>query len=488
MNGLIYAPLRIEQRALRRSIDLAVGHCGRRAQAAVAAGPPVLLAGVAGGLAENVRPGDVVVADEVRLDRRSWTCPAAPMLAGALRRAGLAVHVGPIESAEHVVDDPQARGRLAASGSLAIDTESAYVAQQVPSGRLAVIRVVVDTADHPLWRPGTLHRGTQALKILGDVAPIAQDWALACSPREVLVASPRSFCAGVDRAIQIVERALRVHGTPVYVRRQIVHNSHVVADLEAKGAVFVRELDEVPRGALVVLAAHGVAPSVRAQAAERDLQVIDATCPLVAKVHHEVQRYAGHGSTVFLIGHRDHEEVIGTLGEAPDRVVVVESPQDAETVEAPDPEHVSYVMQTTLAVADAERSAAVLRRRFPALSGPRTEDICYATTNRQQAVTQVARHSDLVLVVGSANSSNSRRLAEVAEAAGTPAHLVEDLGAVDPGWLRGIRRVGLTAGASAPTALVDELIDGLAALGDIRVTQSRVTDEDVHFALPREVG
>ncbi|WP_428983009.1 4-hydroxy-3-methylbut-2-enyl diphosphate reductase [Phytohabitans maris] len=315
-----------------------------------------------------------------------------------------------------------------------------------------------------------------------------RQWAAATGPRELLLASPRSFCAGVERAVDIVRRALDRHGPPVYVRRQIVHNVHVVRELEERGAVFVTEVDEVPEGAVVVLAAHGVAPAVRAEAEARHLSVIDATCPLVAKVHAEVRRYAGRGSTVFLIGHGDHEEVEGTVGEAPEHVVVVEDLAAAATVTAPDPSRVAYAMQTTLAVDEAEGIADVLRGRFPALDGPRRDDICYATTNRQRAVAAVAREADLVLVVGSENSSNSRRLVEVAERAGAPAHLVDDVGQVDLRWLAGARRVGITAGASAPPHLVDDLVHCLSGLGPVTVRETETTREDVRFTLPREVS
>jgi 4-hydroxy-3-methylbut-2-enyl diphosphate reductase len=274
----------------------------------------------------------------------------------------------------------------------------------------------------------------------------------------------------------------------VYVRRQIVHNIHVVRDLERRGAVFVEEVDAVPEGSLVVLAAHGVAPVVRKQAAERHLRVIDATCPLVSKVHQEVRRYADRDSTVLLIGHRDHEEVVGTMGEAPGNVVVVENPAEAETVQVPDPAKVGYAMQTTLAVEEAAETAAVLRRRFPALSGPRRDDICYATSNRQAGVRELARGCELVVVLGSQNSSNSRRLAEVAEAEGAQAVLVDDATEVELGRLAGATRIGVTAGASAPPALVAELVRSLSGLGAVTVTETGTLTEDVRFSLPREVN
>ena len=292
----------------------------------------------------------------------------------------------------------------------------------------------------------------------------------------------------MSRAIEIVERSLQRHGAPVYVRRQIVHNAHVVRSLERLGAVFVDEVEEVPEGGLVVLAAHGVTPQVRLDAAARGLRVIDATCPLVSKVHSEVRRYAARGDTVFLIGHRDHEEVVGTLGEAPESVVVVENPTDARTVQVADPARVAYVMQTTLAVDEAAQTAKVLRGRFPQLAAPRRDDICYATTNRQDAVRTIASETDLVLVVGSANSSNSRRLVEVASRLGTPAYLVDDVADVDLRWLAGKTAVGITAGASAPERVVEEIVASLSGLGPLTVRESHVVDEDVEFMLPKEVS
>jgi 4-hydroxy-3-methylbut-2-enyl diphosphate reductase len=347
---------------------------------------------------------------------------------------------------------------------------------------------VVDTPHAPLFRPGTAARGLTALRALRRAAPGLRDWLAATGPRTVELASPRSFCAGVDRAIAAVDQALDRHGPPIYVRRQIVHNAHVVRRLEERGAIFVQELDEVPRGARVVLAAHGVAPAVREQAARRGLATVDATCPLVAKVHAEVRRYAGRGDTVFLIGHADHEEVQGTLGEAPDDVVVVEDVAAAAAVLPRDPARVAYTTQTTLAVDETEEIARVLRARFPALAAPRSEDICYATTNRQQAVRALAGRVDLLLVVGSANSSNSLRLVEVAARAGAAAHLVDDAGDLDPAWLAGARRIGVSAGASAPEHLVDELVACLAGFGPVRTTAPPTVVEDVHFAPPKEMS
>ncbi|MFD1148358.1 4-hydroxy-3-methylbut-2-enyl diphosphate reductase [Saccharothrix hoggarensis] len=300
----------------------------------------------------------------------------------------------------------------------------------------------------------------------------------------VLLASPRSFCAGVERAIDIVDRLLEQRGGPVYVRKQIVHNTHVVAALEARGAVFVDELDAVPDGATVVFSAHGVSPAVREEAARRGLDVVDATCPLVTKVHAEAKRYVARGDTVVLIGHAGHEEVDGTLGEAPDRIVLVESVADVAALEVPDPSRVSYLTQTTLAVDETTEVLAALRARFPALRGPSAADICYATTNRQDAVREVANDSDLVLVVGSANSSNSVRLVELARRIGTPAHLIDDVSGIRPEWLDGARIVGVSAGASAPPHLVDEVIEALGAW-DVQVRET--TRETIHFTLPAAV-
>jgi len=487
MSGQVLTPLRIERLALEHGIRRAPyvsgrGPGGRAPQTNL----PTVVAGVAGALSPDVRPADLVVADRVRTGSAEVVLPSAPLLAGELRRAGLTVHVGTIETTDHVVTGAERR-HLAERGALAVDTESGYLAAQLDPKHLAVVRAVVDTGEDPLVRPGTLKRGVAALRSLRHAGPVVQDWLDACGDRTIVRAEPQSFCAGVERAIEIVERALARHGAPVYVRRQIVHNTHVVAELERRGAVFVQELDEVPEGAVAVLAAHGVAPSVRVQATERRLQVIDATCPLVAKVHQEVRRFTGAGRTVFLIGHAGHEEVVGTQGESPDHVVLVESVDDARTVQVPDPEQVSYVMQTTLSVEEADEIAAVLRERFPALQAPRRDDICYATSNRQQAIREVAAVTDLVLVVGSPNSSNSMRLTEVARAAGTRAHLIEDAADLRLRWLHGVRRIGVSAGASAPPSLVTELIDALSAFGDLEVTRVGGVTETIQFTLPREV-
>ncbi|GAB3746145.1 4-hydroxy-3-methylbut-2-enyl diphosphate reductase [Nocardiopsis nanhaiensis] len=306
-------------------------------------------------------------------------------------------------------------------------------------------------------------------------------------PRTVLLAAPRSFCAGVERAVEIVERALEQRGAPVYVRKQIVHNVHVVAELEDRGAVFVDELDDVPRGATTVFSAHGVSPQVRAEADRRGLDVIDATCPLVTKVHVEARRFARRGDTVVLVGHAGHEEVEGTLGEAPDHTVLVETPEDVARLQVDDPERVSYLTQTTLAVDETAEVVEALRARFPALRGPGSDDICYATSNRQNALKEIAEEADLVLVVGSANSSNSLRLVELAERGGTPARLIEDVSRIRPEWLDGAATIGLTAGASAPPHLVEDVIAALSELGPVTVSERETARETVSFTLPPQV-
>ncbi|HEY7282795.1 MAG TPA: 4-hydroxy-3-methylbut-2-enyl diphosphate reductase [Actinomycetota bacterium] len=302
--------------------------------------------------------------------------------------------------------------------------------------------------------------------------------------RKVILAAPRGYCAGVERAVETVEQALEVRGAPVYVRKQIVHNLHVVRDLERKGAVFVEEETEVPEGALVVLSAHGVAPSVYANAAERGLSVIDATCPLVTKVHLEARRFAREDQTILLIGHDGHEEVVGTSGQAPERVLLVGSPDEARTVEVADPSNVAYLTQTTLSVDETNEIIGVLRSRFPAIQAPPKDDICYATQNRQDAVKALARQADVVLVIGSVNSSNSNRLAEVAREAGTSAFLVDDETEVRPEWLSGAEVVGVTSGASAPEWLVDRMVEFLRAEGATEIEELRLTDEDVRFSKP----
>jgi 4-hydroxy-3-methylbut-2-en-1-yl diphosphate reductase len=308
------------------------------------------------------------------------------------------------------------------------------------------------------------------------------------APEKVLLAAPRGYCAGVDRAVQTVERALELHGAPVYVRKEIVHNKHVVAQLRERGAIFVDELDDaIPEGAVTVFSAHGVSPAVHEDAERRGLRTIDATCPLVTKVHKEAVKFAREGYTIVLIGHAGHEEVEGTMGEAPEHIVLVETEADVDTLEVPDPERVSYISQTTLSVDETAAIIARLRERFPSITGPRTDDICYATTNRQLAVKQMAGQCDLVLVIGSRNSSNSNRLVDVARAAGAEAHLIDNETQVRDEWLEGARVVGISSGASAPEELVQRLVEFFRARGTRDVEQFEVLREDVRFMLPKVI-
>src|SRR5882757_2465200 len=362
--------------------------------------------------------GHILVADSVRTpDGHLVDCPAAPLLVGELRRLRVPTSVGRL--------DKDASGLVSLTAMLS--------GEPVPLG-LGV---------------GVLAREPARARLAGAVL---ERWTAAARHRTVLLAGPRSFCAGVDRAIEIVERALAQREGVVYVRKQIVHNTHVVRDLEQRGAVFVDELDEVPDGATVVFSAHGVSPAVREQASGRGLSVIDATCPLVSKVHAEARRFAREGYTVALIGHAGHEEVEGTLGEAPSSTVLVQTAGDVAGLSVEDPSKIAYLMQTTLAIDEAADVSGALRGKFPQMRAPGSDDICYATTNRQAAVRAVAADADLVLVAGSANSSNSVRLVERSEREGTPAHLIDGATDIDLSWLPGASVVGLTAGASAPTA------------------------------------
>ena len=491
---LVFAPLRIEAAALGARPGWRVLRSGmgpERSRIAAARGlaveaEAVAVAGVCAAVSPALRAGDVVCASELRRDGAApIPLPASALLAAALRRRGLRVHVGPLFSTDHLAG-PDERRLL--EGVLAIDMESAWLAEAADGRPLAVLRVVVEAAGRRLLDPRTPAAGTRALVNLRRARGALAEWADAVAPRRILLAGPRSFCAGVERAIDVVELALEQRGAPVYVRKQIVHNEHVVSGLERRGAVFVEELDEVPDGATVVFSAHGVSPAVKTAAAERGLDVIDATCPLVNKVHAEARRFAADGHTIFLVGHKGHEEVEGTQGEAPDSIRIVEDLEDALLIDAPDPEQVSFLTQTTLAVDETNQIVGELRRRFPTLRGPASDDICYATTNRQLAVRAVAREADMVLVVGSQTSSNSKRLVEVAQREGSRAYLVDDETDVDVAWLKGASTVAVTAGASAPESLVRRLIDSIAALGGAEVEERITTTESLQFKLPREVA
>ncbi len=311
---------------------------------------------------------------------------------------------------------------------------------------------------------------------------------LARMTKSVVVAAPRGYCAGVDRAVVTVEKALDLYGAPVYVRKQIVHNKHVVEDLEARGAIFVEELDEVPEGSTVVFSAHGVSPAVHAEAADRSLKTIDATCTMVTKVHNEAKRFAKEGHQILLIGHAGHEEVEGTMGEAPDRTILVQHPDDVAGVEVEDPSKVAWLSQTTLSVDETWETVTKLREKFPLLVSPPSDDICYATQNRQQAVKQIAADADLVIVVGSRNSSNSVRLVEVALEAGAKAsYRVDNAGEIDEAWLEGVSKVGVTSGASVPDDLVQGVLAYLEERGFPQATEERLTEENLTFSLPPEL-
>jgi len=311
---------------------------------------------------------------------------------------------------------------------------------------------------------------------------------MAYTVEKLLLAAPRGYCAGVDRAVQTVEKALELYGPPVYVRKEIVHNKHVVAQLQERGAIFVDELDDtLPEGAITVFSAHGVSPMVHAEAQRRSLRTIDATCPLVTKVHREAVKFASEGYTIVLIGHAGHEEVEGTMGEAPDHIVLVETEDDVDRLELENTDKIAYISQTTLSVDETRAIIARLRERFPQITGPRTDDICYATTNRQAAVKAMAEHVDLLLVIGSKNSSNSNRLVQVTRELGTDAHLIDDVGEIDESWLEARRVVGISSGASAPEELVQRLVQYFRDRGTGEVEEFQVVQEDVRFMLPKAI-
>jgi 4-hydroxy-3-methylbut-2-enyl diphosphate reductase len=307
------------------------------------------------------------------------------------------------------------------------------------------------------------------------------------APKRILLAAPRGYCAGVDRAVQAVEQALELNGAPVYVRKEIVHNKHVVKQLSQRGAVFVEEETEVPEGEVVVFSAHGVAPTVHENARIRELRTIDATCPLVTKVHVEARKFAQQGYTIVLVGHEGHEEVEGTTGEAPDNIVLVESAEEVDELELEDPDHVAYITQTTLSLDETSAIIERLKQKFPNIVGPKSDDICYATTNRQIAVKELARDCDLVLVIGSANSSNSNRLVEVARECGAESYLIDNSLQVEEEWLEGVETLGITSGASAPEELVEQLVDFFRDRGTGDISEVRTVDEDVRFMLPKEI-
>jgi 4-hydroxy-3-methylbut-2-enyl diphosphate reductase len=492
----VFVPLSIEQAALRRALPSAnvirTGMGVDRARSAADRLPPgdspVAVAGFCGALAPGIEPGDVVVATEIRRpDGRSIACSAGPLVA-ALRRLGVErLHYGPMVTTDRAVRGDE-RAELAEAGAIAADMESFWLLEHAGDRPRAVLRIAVDTPERELGANlDTVTGGLTAYRSLRRGAGGLAEWARAAGPRTVLLAGPRSFCAGVDRAIEIVERALDRYGPPIYVRKQIVHNVHVVQDLERRGAVFVDQIDDIPEGAVTVFSAHGVSPQVRDQSTARELKVIDATCPLVTKVHAEARRFAKAGFRIVLVGHEGHEEVEGTTGEAPDSIQTIGTVDEIGRIEAGEDDRVAYLTQTTLAVDEVEDVVEALRDRFPTLAGPGSDDICYATTNRQDAVKSLARECDLLLVIGSQNSSNSKRLVEVAQREGCHAELLDDETEIDPAWLIDADTVAVTAGASAPEVLVERVVGALASMGPVQVEERTVIDESMRFTLPLEL-
>jgi 4-hydroxy-3-methylbut-2-enyl diphosphate reductase len=496
---LLIAPMSIEARALGRALPEAqivrsgVGPRRARRAAAALSGHParaVAVAGFAGALSDELEPGELIVASELRTPAGTVaaSCPGAGVIAGLLTRRGLRARVGAVVSVHAPLFGSARRAMLARSGALVVDMESAWLAGAAAGRPFAVVRAVLDTPRHELWQTGRLLSGLRAAsRSLSFAATALAEWERTVAPRELVMAAPRASCAGVERAIDVVERTLDQYGAPVYMRKQIVHNRHVVAELERRGAICVDELDEVPDGSTVVFSAHGVSPRVRRQAQRKELNVVDATCPLVGKVHAEARRFAKAGYTIVLVGHEGHEEIEGTAGEAPAQIHVIARAEEVDELEIDDPARVAYLTQTTLAVDETAGVVQRLRERFPEIVGPRSDDICYATQNRQDAVRALADSCDVVLVVGSHNSSNSNRLVEVARRRGCAAHLVDDETQIDPRWLVGARRVGVTAGASSPERLVQRVLRALRVLGDLQISEHAVARETVHFALPREV-
>ena len=493
---VVLTPMGVEARAIRggapwaRVEQIGIGPSNAERSAVLAQDPEsaVVIAGFAGALDGSLEPGDVVLADELRSAAGTIRCADPAILAGVLRRGGLRVRVGPVHCSPHIVHSA-ARRALADGGALAVDMESSWIASSASASPLVTLRVISDSATHEIYRPLRAASGAlAAYRSLRRAAALLEEWVELLGEREVLLGAPRASCAGVVRAVDIVREALARRGAPIYVRKQIVHNVHVVSELEELGAIFVEEVDEVPDGATVIFSAHGVSPAVRAAAAQRGLDVIDATCPLVAKVHAETRRFASDGFDIVLIGHDGHEEVEGTLGEAPEHVQVIATEEDVASVAVADPRRVAYLTQTTLAVDETARVVERLRERFPQLAGPASDDICYATQNRQDAVRALAGECDVVLVVGSQNSSNSRRLVEVAERAGSAAALIERADDIRPELLAGTRRIGLTAGASAPEELVEGVVAALAGLGPVTLAERSVATETVRFKLPPNVG
>lgn len=483
---LIMAAMHIEGWALARAgggAEVAVTGMGRKAADGAArrldhlsSRRPVAISGFCGGLRPDIRPGEVVVATQIRGPDGVLEIPDASTVAQTLRFAGLRVHVGPIISTDHIVHGKE-RSRLAGDGALAVDMESYWLlagrharadeGENAPDSRSCVVRVVLDASrGGAAWRH-PLASGLRAYRSLVHVGVGLRVWAGALAPRTVLIAAPRSFCTGVNRAIETTEEALRHLEAPIYVLHEIVHNRHVVGSFRERGVVFVPEIDHVPEGETVVFSAHGVGQEERRIARDRGLSVIDATCPLVAKVHAKAKHYVDRGFDVVLIGKKGHDEVEGVVGEARDSIHVVEKMADIADLNLDGGRQIAVLSQTTLIPHEVEVLVGALKRQFPGLHVPPGMDICYASQNRQEAVRRLAPHCDLVMVLGSENSSNSKRLVEEVRRMGTSARLVDDEADVDPAWLQGVRTLGLTAGASAPEALVERMIAFVGTLGPV---------------------
>ncbi len=447
----------------------------------------VALCGLGGDLTGRHQPGDIVVAERVlnQVGQEVAKLTSAALLAAEMRRLGLRASTGTVMSTDHIVTGAE-RAQLAQLGAHVVDMESGPVAGAPWGAPVAVVRAISDAPGHELFSPAGARGVWLALRSLRAARPALAAWARAAGPRDVLLAEPRGFCAGVRRAIETVERALHRYGAPVYVRRQIVHNAHVVSRLENAGATFVKELSEVPDGATVVFSAHGVGTAVNEEAARRGMNTIDATCPLVTKVHTEARRFAAAGRQLVLVGHAHHDEVEGTLGIAPG-IQLVSTPEDVAHLDIDPARPTAFVTQTTLATDEVANVIEALEERISDLARPAASDICYASQNRQEAVRHIAPDCDLVLVVGSPNSSNSNRLVEVAQRQGAEAHLIDSAADIKLAWLSGARRVGISAGASAPEELVQEVLASLASLGSLSIEQRTTGNEHVTFPLPQEI-
>jgi 4-hydroxy-3-methylbut-2-en-1-yl diphosphate reductase len=498
---VVLVPLRLEQLAFGpggqvgpatlvfEHIGMGLAKAARSAERLRAAPTPaaVAIAGLGGALTDGLVPGDLIVADRLidATGKEVSRLPSAPLLAAELRRTGLRARTGTVVSADHIVTGEE-RAALAALGADVVDMESTAVAAAGWGVPLAIVRAVSDSPGVELFSAAGARGVLTALRALRGSRRALAHWAAATGPKEILLAEPRSFCAGVRRAIETVERAIQRYGRPVYVRRQIVHNAHVVSRLEAAGAVFVQELDEVPDGATVVFSAHGVGTRVQEEAARRHMSTIDATCPLVTKVHTEARRFSSAGRQLVLIGHAGHDEIEGTLGTVP-AISLVSRPEDVAGLDLDPEQPTAFLTQTTLATDEVKDVVSALEERFLDLARPAASDICYASQNRQEAIREISPDCELVLVVGSRNSSNSNRLVEVARRSGARAELVDSRADLCLSWLAGVRRVGVTAGASAPEELVEEVVDCLAGLGPASVVERSTRNEHVSFPLPTEV-